>query len=72
MRTDFYDELWRGARELSKGENKNRARIRNRLYDYVMIKTGRSPQELDLALVRKSVPAKLWQAIAEEKGRQNA
>jgi hypothetical protein len=63
MKGGFYDQLWKAAKELSRKELKDVSKIRNILYDYVMIKTGKRPAELNVKILQKNVPAKLWQMI---------
>ncbi|MCX5750260.1 MAG: DUF721 domain-containing protein [Candidatus Saganbacteria bacterium] len=65
IKEGFYDQLWKAAKELSRKELKDVSKIRNILYDYVMVKTGKKPGELNVKILQKSIPAKLWQIIKE-------
>ena len=66
MRTSFNDELWRAAKESSRNQLKDVSKLKNLLYDYVMIKSGKKPAELNLRLIQQSVSAKLWALIKEK------
>jgi hypothetical protein len=63
IKASFYDQLWKAAKELSRKELKDVSKLRNILYDYVMVKTGKKPGELTPKTVQTSIPAKLWQTI---------